>query len=237
MLECRDVAVRYGRVEALHGLSLSISDGQAVSVVGANGAGKTTLLRAVMGLEPLTRGSVRFDDVDLHRMPTHRISRLGIALVPAGGSLFGNLTVLENLRLGVIGDQPRSGQDSMDRVLAIFPLLAGRLGQKVRTLSGGERQILAIGRALVGKPRVVLLDEPSFGLAPAILEQILAALRHLNDEGMTVVLVEQDARLALEFATFGHVLANGRVVASGPTDVLRSQAGVESLYFGGELGE
>lgn len=237
MLDCRDVVVRYGRIEALHGVTLSVAEGQVVSVVGANGAGKTTLLRSIMGLEPVSRGSVRFDDVDLGRLPTHRISRLGLAMVPAGGSLFANLTVLENLRLGMISQRARSARDAMDGVLALFPALAHRLQQKVRTLSGGERQMLAIGRALVGQPRVVLLDEPSFGLAPGVLEEILAALRGLNDEGLTVVLVEQDARVALEFATVGHVLTSGRVAVSGPTELLRSQDGIESLYFGGELGE
>jgi len=238
MLECRDVGVRYGRIQALQGVNVDVADGQVASIVGANGAGKTTLLRAILGLEPISRGSIRFDGHDLSRLPTHRISRLGLAFVPAGGHLFGNLTVAQNLRLGAIAAGARNGSRvDLESVFRLFPVLRERLAQKVRTLSGGEQQMVAIGRALVSQPRVLLLDEPSFGLAPAVLESILAVLRRLNAEGMTVVLVEQNARLALEFAELGYILANGRIVASGPTRHLRSTAGIESLYFGGEPGE
>lgn len=241
MLECRDVELRYGRIRALHGVSLDVADGQVVSIVGANGAGKTTLLRAIMGLEPISAGSMRYEGADLARLATHRISRLGLALVTAGGDLFANLTVGQNLRLGAVAKRREAGATAKDvdlaPVLALFPLLADRLEQKVRTLSGGERQMVAIGRALVAQPRVLFLDEPSFGLAPTVLDQILAVLRRLNASGMAVVLVEQNARLALEFAEFGYVLANGRVVAAGPTSELRTRSGIESLYFGGEPGE
>lgn len=237
MLECRDLGVRYGPIQALRAVSLQVVEGSITGIVGANGAGKTSLLRAIMGLEPVS-GAVLLRNKDITHEPTHRRARNGLAFVPAGGELFANLTVLQNLRLGarVASTQPRV--ERIEAIFDLFPQLADRRRQKVRTMSGGEQQMVAVARAMVMRPTMLLLDEPSFGLAPLVLGNILETLRRLNAEhGLTILLVEQNARLALDLAGSAYILAHGRVVAGGATSELRDQPGTAAVYFGGDPNE
>ncbi|HWM08347.1 MAG TPA: ABC transporter ATP-binding protein [Solirubrobacteraceae bacterium] len=229
MLECRDVDVHYGRIHAVRGVSLSVRAGEVASIVGANGAGKTSLLRAIMGLERASAGAIEFDGADITRAHTSAIARRGLSLVPAGRQLFANLTVTQNLRLG--GYTRRGG--ALDDVLDLFPVLRERSGQAAGTLSGGEQQMLAIGRALMAEPKLLLLDEPSLGLAPLVLDEILTSMQRLNAErGLSIVLVEQTAHLALDFAQTAFVLETGRLTASGPAAELRASERMAELYFG-----
>jgi branched-chain amino acid transport system ATP-binding protein len=242
MLDCTEIGVRYGPIQALHEVSVHVSHGSIVSIIGANGAGKTSLLRAIMGLERATSGSIRFGDEDITNRRTHQITRIGMSFVPAGGELFANLTVLENLRLGAsrLGGTDRRTlvQAQLDAAFRLFPVLASRARQKVRTMSGGEQQMVAIARALMVRPSLLLLDEPSFGLAPMVLDDILTTLRRLNAQtGLTILLVEQNARLALDFAEFAYILANGRVADYGRTADIRGQSGTAAIYFGGDPSE
>jgi branched-chain amino acid transport system ATP-binding protein len=237
MLAIDDLRVSYGRIRALHGLNLHIDAGEIVCVIGANGAGKSTLLRAISRLAPVDKGSaMRFAGHDLLGYPPDKVvSELGISHVPEGRRLFGNLTVLENLRLAAFARKDREGivRDT-ERIFAIFPRLEERAGQKAGTLSGGEQQMLAIGRAFVSARRLMLLDEPSMGLAPLLMMSVFEALREINRaEGTAILLVEQNARLALQFASRGYVLENGQIVLEGDSRSLLHDKGVKKAYLGG----
>jgi branched-chain amino acid transport system ATP-binding protein len=217
MLAVRDVDVRYGVVPALRHASLRVAPAELVTIVGPNGAGKTTLLRAITGLVPVHAGAVVFEGATISDLPTEEIVRRGVALVPEGRDLFGPLTVRENLALGayVRGRAARRAELAADleRVLALFPPLRPRLGQPAATLSGGEQQMVALGRALMARPRLLLLDEPSVGLAPLVIREIFHALATLKAEGLTILLVEQNARAAFRIADRGYVLRPGGVMA------------------------
>jgi branched-chain amino acid transport system ATP-binding protein len=229
LLELENVEARYGHVTALHGISLGVPEGRMVAVLGANGAGKTTTLRAISNTVRRT-GEVVLDGRRITRSSPETIARLGIAHVPEGRGIVGELTVDENLRLGAYA---RRGGSDRGRVLAAFPQLAARGGQRAGTLSGGEQQMLALGRALMARPRLLMLDEPSLGLAPLVVREIFAILARLNEqEGLTVVVVEQNAALALRTCHEAFVLEVGRVVVAGESAVLREHESVRQSYLG-----
>jgi len=236
MLEIGDLHVAYGQVEAVRGVSLSLARGQLVSVIGPNGAGKTTLLAATMGLLPCI-GTLRFEGDDLHAMDVEARVERGICLVPERRELFGELCVLDNLQLGAYSKRlSRSAlKQRLDAVYARFPRLAERRMQRADTLSGGERQMLALGRALMAAPRLLMLDEPSLGLAPMIVRQILAIVRSLRDEGVSILLVEQNALAALECSDFGYVLETGEIALSGESGALSRDPRVHATYLGGAV--
>lgn len=230
MLEVQDLTAGYGRIEALHGLSLEVAEGEIVAIVGANGAGKTTLMKTIAGVHPAAAGRIRYRGADITRMPAHQRVAQGLALVPEGRQVFGPLSVRDNLRLGAY----RSGSESdVSEMEALFPILAERRHQAAASLSGGQQQMLAIARALMARPRLLLLDEPSMGLAPMIVEQIFEALveRH-RSSGLTVLVVEQNVAAALRMAHRGYVLETGRVAASGASDVLLADEAVQRAYLG-----
>ncbi len=238
MLEIGDLHVSYGQVEAVRGVSLALLPGQIVSVIGPNGAGKTTLLAAAMGLLP-SRGTLRFEGEALRGLDVEARVERGLVLVPEQRELFGALSVLDNLRLGAYAK--RLGRAALrqrvDAVFARFPRLAERRAQRASTLSGGERQMLALGRALMSAPRLLMLDEPSLGLAPLIVRDILAIVRSLRDEGVAVLLVEQNARAALEISDFGYVLETGEIALSGASAELARDPRVQATYLGGGTDE
>jgi branched-chain amino acid transport system ATP-binding protein len=230
MMEVEGLTAGYRAAPVLHDVSLSVPAGKIVAVLGANGAGKTTLLRTLSGLVPATAGRIVFDGVDLRNVRVERMVHRGIAHVPEGRGVITDLTVDENLRLGGLWRKPRP---ALDEIYDLFPALARRRGQPGHQLSGGERQMLAIGRALAAGPRLLLLDEPSLGLAPRVTAQIMALLRDLRDRtGLAVLLVEQNVRGALSVADEALVLALGRVVARGPSADLRDDAGLRHAYLG-----
>jgi branched-chain amino acid transport system ATP-binding protein len=233
MLEISDLVSRYGAVRALDGVSLSVAEGSLTAVLGANGAGKTTLLRTITGLVRPAGGSVRFRGRDITRLPVEELVRAGLAHVPEGRGVIAELTVEENLRLGALW-RPRGERAApLAEMYALFPPLAGRRGKPAHTLSGGERQMLAIGRALMSRPVLLLLDEPSLGLAPRVVAQLMALLRDRRDQtGLTVLLVEQNARSALSVADRGIVLNLGRVVAEDAAATLSADATLRHAYLG-----
>src|SRR5476649_2820908 len=217
MLEVRGVATFYGAIQALHGVDLDVGKGEVVTLIGANGAGKSTLLMTICGSPKARSGSIKLEGEEISGLPTHEIVRRGVAQVPEGRRIFPRMTVYENLQMGAIITDPAYFQSDVDRVFAMFPRLAERREQRGGTLSGGEQQMLAIGRALMSRPRLLLLDEPSLGLAPLIVRQIFDAIgRIAREEGVTIFLVEQNAFHALRLADRGYVLVNGRVRLSGP---------------------
>jgi branched-chain amino acid transport system ATP-binding protein len=231
LLSVRDIEVSYGKVKALHGVTLSVERGELVSLVGANGAGKTTLMRAIMGLAPAVAGAIEFDGRALLGMRTHDITRLGIAHVPEGRGTLRELTVHENLRLGAFFRRwDAETRADLDSVLDRFPILAERSEQMAGTLSGGEQQMLVIGRALMSKPRLMLLDEPSLGLAPQIGERIFEIIAALNQQGVAVLLVEQNARAALKLAKRAYVIELGRIALEG--EGLSDNKRVRDAYLG-----
>lgn len=235
MLELTDVEVRYGSICALQGVSLQVPKGSIVTLIGANGAGKTTTLRAISGLLKPSVGRVLYDGTDITGMAPHRIVGLGLCHVPEGRMVFANLTVLENLKLGAYRrtDHHRFGED-LERVYSVFPRLKERVRQAAGTLSGGEQQMLAIGRALMGAPRFLMLDEPSLGIAPILVQAIFRQIVEINRQfGITVLLVEQNANLALEISEFGYVLETGRVILQNPSAELRAHPQVREAYLGG----
>lgn len=234
MLEIRDLHVSYGQVEAVRGISLTLAAGQIVSVIGPNGAGKTTLLSAAIGLLPC-KGTLRFEGEDIRRLGVEERVERGICLVPERRELFGEMTVLDNLQLGAYSKSlSRSALNQrLDQVYAKFPRLAERRVQRADTLSGGERQMLALGRALMSAPRLLMLDEPSLGLAPLIVREILAIVRGLRDEGVSILLVEQNAMAALQSSDYGYVLETGEVSLSGNADALANDPRVYATYLGG----
>jgi len=224
----------YGAVEALHGVSLRVEPGEIVALLGANGAGKSTTLRAISGLVRPASGSIRLGETALDLLPPHRIVSLGVVQVPEGRRLFGTLTVRENLDMGAFTRRDTAGiAEARRTVHRLFPVLAGRERQLAGTLSGGEQQMLAIGRALMAGPRLLLLDEPSLGLSPLLVREIFRTLRQVNEAGVTLLLVEQNARAALALADRAYVLATGSVVLEGPAADLRSDPAVRKAYLGG----
>jgi branched-chain amino acid transport system ATP-binding protein len=231
LLELEDIHARYGPVEALHGVSLSVGEGEVVAVLGSNGAGKTTTLRAVSGLVA-TSGQVRFGGESITRAAPERVARMGVAHVPEGRGIFQELSVYENLRLGAY--LRRKGfAESYERACGLFPFLEARRQQQAGTLSGGEQQMLAIARALMSRPRLLLLDEPSLGLAPIVVREIFGILGDLNEkEGLAVLVVEQNARLALRSSSRAYVLEVGRVALEGPSTELAEDESVRNSYLG-----
>jgi len=234
LLELEDLHVYYGNIHALKGVSLAVEAGEIVALLGANGAGKSTTLNTVSGLLRPRSGSVRFEDEDLTQIPPHRIVERGVVQVPEGRRIFGQLTVLENLEMGAFTRTDTRGiREDLERVFALFPRLRERSGQVAGTLSGGEQQMLAIGRALMARPRVLLMDEPSMGLAPVLVEQIFDAIQEINRQGTTILLVEQNAYMALQVAHRGYVLQTGQVVLQGSAAELRENPEVKRAYLGG----
>ncbi|HLI26562.1 MAG TPA: ABC transporter ATP-binding protein [Chloroflexota bacterium] len=233
MLECADLDVYYGDLQALWGVALQVQAGEIVALIGPNGAGKTTLMRTLAGLLYPARGTIVLDGRRVEHEPGHRRVALGMALVPEGRRLFGSMSVLENLQLGAYpGRARRERQAALDWVYSIFPILAERRHQLAGTLSGGQQQMVAIGRALMSRPRLLLLDEPSLGLAPVIVENIFQVIRQINREGVTVVLVEQNARAALRLAHRAYVIENGRVVRHDRAEALLQDDHVRQAYLG-----
>jgi branched-chain amino acid transport system ATP-binding protein len=237
LLEVEDLKVRYGNVEALHGIGIAVGQGEIVTILGANGAGKSTTLRAISGLLRPASGQIRLDGKPIHTLPAHRLVELGIAQAPEGRRIFGTLTVEENLGLGAYTrtDPPRIAE-SLAWIYRLFPVLEQRRRQLAGTLSGGEQQMLAIGRALMARPRVLLLDEPSLGLAPLLVKTIFQTIREINQTGVTVVLVEQNARAALKLAHRGYVMEVGRVVLQDTAQALLLDPKVQGAYLGGAKG-
>ncbi len=234
MLRLRNLSAYYGKVRALHRISLHVGAGEIVCLIGANGAGKTTTLRAISGLVR-TEGHILYDGMDLRGLLPERIVEMGIAHVPEGRQLFPDLTVLDHLRLGAYPRRKTPKKElerDMEVLFDLFPVLRERADQPAGTLSGGEAQMLAIARALMARPKLLLLDEPSLGLAPVVVRDIFRTIRRLKNEGLTVLLVEQNARLALEISDRGYVLETGRIVLEGPTDELSGNREVQRAYLG-----
>jgi branched-chain amino acid transport system ATP-binding protein len=233
LLQVDDLDLYYGDAQALSGVSIEIAAGEVVAIVGANGAGKSSLIRAIHGIERPAAGHVRFDGADITGWPSYRVCETGVGHVAEGRQVFPNLTVLENLEMGATLKRARSAEKAtLERVYGLFPRLAERRRQAAGTLSGGEQQMLAIGRCLMGQPRLVMFDEPSLGLAPAIVQEMFRIVRRLNEEGLTVLLVEQNVMASLKIAHRGYVLENGRVELSGSGAELLSSDLVRKAYLG-----
>jgi len=233
MLTVDGVDLYYGDAQALEGVTLEVPAGEIVAIVGANGAGKSSLIRTIAGLERARAGRVVFKGREITRLPSHAICDLGIGQVAEGRQVFPSLTVEENLQMGALLPRARAGaRDAMARVYAMFPKLAERRGQLAGTLSGGEQQMLAIGRCLMGQPELIMFDEPSLGLAPTVVQEVLHTIRALNRKGMTVLLVEQNVAVSLRISQHAYVLENGRVVMSGPGENLLRDDRVRQAYLG-----
>ncbi|GAA4184462.1 ABC transporter ATP-binding protein [Streptosporangium oxazolinicum] len=232
LLEVKDIRVHYGKIEALKGISVEVNEGEIVTLIGANGAGKTTTLKTISGLRGLSSGSITFDGKDISKMPGHKRVIAGLGQAPEGRGVFPGMTVHDNLLMGAY---TRSGDFTADlaEVYELFPRLAERRTQMGGTMSGGEQQMLAIGRALMAKPKVLLLDEPSMGLAPLLVQQIFEIIEEINRRGTTVLLVEQNAQQALKLAHRAYVLETGKVVKSAPADELLNDPAVQAAYLGG----
>ena len=230
MLKVEELTASYGRIEVLHGLSLEVAEGEIVAIVGANGAGKTTLMKTIAGVHPAAAGRIEYDGADATRLAAHRRVAAGLSLVPEGRQVFGPLSVRDNLRLGAFRRGVESDIAAMEEM---FPILAERRHQAAASLSGGQQQMLAIARALMARPRLLLLDEPSMGLAPMIVEQIFDALKERHrTSGLTVLVVEQNVAAALKMAHRGYVLETGRVAASGSSEALLADQAVQRAYLG-----
>ena len=236
MLEVEAINVDYGGVHALTDVRVAVAEGAIVALIGPNGAGKTTLLNAICGTLKPSVGRVMFRGRDIAGIAAYRIARMGLLHVPEGRHILGPLSVRENLELGrlALGDRAAGGGNDLERVYGLFPILEKRKEQEGGSLSGGEQQMLAIGRALMGRPRLLLLDEPSLGLSPLMTDQVFAALRQLNREGLTILLVEQNARRALQITQHAYVLEQGRIVRSGPSAVLAKDPSIIEHYLGRE---
>jgi branched-chain amino acid transport system ATP-binding protein len=233
MLSVERLASAYGRIEVLHGVSLEVRAGEIATLVGANGAGKTTLLRAISGVQPVTVGSIRFEGKPIEKMPSHARVALGITQVPEGRQLFAPLSVEDNLRLGAWSRRAAADLESdLGRAYALFPVLASMRKRQAGALSGGQQQMLAIARALMARPRLLLLDEPSMGLAPILVDQILEAIRELKASGLTILLVEQNAHAALAIADRAYVLETGRITMRGTAAEIRFDPRVREAYLG-----
>jgi len=236
MLEVDSLGTGYGRLRVLEGVSLGARSGEMVTLVGSNGAGKSTLLKAIAGLLPAWKGQIAFNGEDVSSLSAHRRVRRGLVLVPEGRMLFMSMTVAENLAVGAYTRRGRAAKresaETTDHVLALFPVLRERAQQPAGTLSGGEQQMLAVGRALMSRPKMLLLDEPSLGLAPKVIAEIFSALDELRAGGMTILLVEQDAKLALRHADRGYVMRTGEIVMSGRADELLANEDIRAIYLG-----
>ena len=235
VLELRDVHTYYGSIQALKGISLEVFGGEVVTLIGANGAGKSTTLRSINGLNQPREGSIVFQGKNITRRPPHEIVQMGISQSPEGRRLFPHMTVLENLEMGAFQRKDRSGiREDLDRVYSLFPRLAERKGQRGGTLSGGEQQMCAIGRALMARPKLLMLDEPSMGLAPIFVEKIFEIIGEINSQGTTILLVEQNALMALDAAQRGYVLETGKVALTDDAKRLRENEQVRKTYLGEE---
>jgi branched-chain amino acid transport system ATP-binding protein len=234
LLRVNDVHTYYGHIHALQGISLEVRTGEVVTLLGANGAGKTTTLKTIHGLLHARQGKIEFDGRDITNVPAHELVRVGIGQSPEGRRIFSRMSVLENLQMGAYSRRDKSSlNEDYDRVFELFPRLAERRNQHGGTLSGGEQQMLAIGRALMTRPKLLLLDEPSMGLAPILVEQIFSIVRDINKQGTTILLVEQNALMALGVADRGYVLQTGRIVRSGEASALLEDEEVRKAYLGG----
>jgi branched-chain amino acid transport system ATP-binding protein len=234
VLEVSNLHSAYGRIEVLRGVSLEVRAGEIVALIGSNGAGKTTLLRALSGVQPITQGEIRFGGERVDRLPSHRRVERGVTQSPEGRQVFGPLSVADNLRLGAYMRRDKDIENDRDRIFEMFPVLREKRFQAAGGLSGGQQQMLAIGRALMGKPRLLLLDEPSLGLSPLLVDQILAAIVSLKADGITVLLVEQNASAALEISDRAYVMETGRIVSTGEGSVLLSDPKVKAAYLGAD---
>jgi branched-chain amino acid transport system ATP-binding protein len=233
LLEVQDIHSYYGHIQALRGVSLTVEEGEIVTLIGSNGAGKTTTLRSIHGMLHPREGRILFEGEEIQGLPAHDMIGRGIAQSPEGRKIFSRMTVLENLEMGAYHRNDRAGiQQDMDRVFELFPRLKERVKQEAGTMSGGEQQMLAIGRALMSRPKLVLLDEPSMGLAPVLVERIFQVIREINEQGTTILLVEQNANVALEIASRGYVLETGAVVNAAPAEKLRQDPKVREAYLG-----
>ena len=235
MLELNDVHTYYGNIHALKGISLKVDDGEIVTLIGSNGAGKTTTLRTIQGLLRPRIGSIKLDELELHKLPSHQVAAHGIAQSPEGRMIFSRMTVLENLEMGAYARVDKDDiQKDLERVFTLFPRLKERIKQKGGTLSGGEQQMLAMGRALMARPRILLLDEPSMGLSPILVDLIFDTIVEINKEGTTILLVEQNALMALSIAHRGYVIQTGEIILSDSAENLKSNEMVQKSYLGVE---
>jgi len=233
LLEVESIHSYYGHIQALRGVSLTVEEGEVVTLIGSNGAGKTTTLRSIHGILPPRKGRIVFRGEEIQGKPAHDMIKLGIAQSPEGRKIFHRMTVLENLEMGAYNRNDRSGiQEDMNRVFDLFPRLKERVKQEAGTMSGGEQQMLAIGRSLMSRPRLLLLDEPSMGLAPVLVERIFQVIEEINKQGTTILLVEQNANVALEVATRGYVLETGAIVNAASAEKLRQDPKVREAYLG-----
>ncbi|CAB4332837.1 MAG: ATP-binding cassette domain-containing protein [Actinobacteria bacterium] len=233
-LEIKDLRVHYGKIEAIKGVSFIVNQGEIVTLIGANGAGKTTILKTISGLRPVSSGSVTFDGVDINKVPAHKRVDLGISQVPEGRGIFPGMTVLENLEMGKFNRKEAKSEmeEDLDRVYTLFPRLKERAGQAGGTLSGGEQQMLAMGRALMARPKVLLLDEPSMGLAPQMIANIFRIITEINKQGVTILLVEQNAQQALQRAHRAYILETGNVTKEAAASDLLNDPAVREAYLG-----
>ncbi len=232
LLEVDQIHAHYGSIEALKGISLKVEDGEVVTLIGSNGAGKSTTLRSISGLTPASSGKIRFAGEDITRVPAHEIVGRGIALAPEGRHCFSRMTVRENLDLGAHRRRGPEVAEDLERVFALFPRLQERESQKAGTMSGGEQQMLAIGRALMARPQLLMLDEPSMGIAPILVQRIYETITEINRSGVAILLVEQNANYALEVSRRGYVLETGTVALSNDSDLLRDDPEVKRAYLG-----
>jgi branched-chain amino acid transport system ATP-binding protein len=232
LLEVSGVHTHYGTIEALKGVSLEVDDGEVVTLIGSNGAGKSTTLRSISGLTPASAGSITFDGEDITRLPAHEVVGFGIALSPEGRHVFARMTVRENLELGAYMRSRQDTSEDLDRVYDLFPRLKERDKQKAGTMSGGEQQMLAIGRALMARPKLLMLDEPSMGIAPILVQRIYETIGEINRSGVAILLVEQNANYALDASSRGYVLETGRIALAGDSSELRDDPEVQRAYLG-----
>jgi branched-chain amino acid transport system ATP-binding protein len=232
VLEVEDIHTFYGSIEALKGISLTVNEGEIVTLIGSNGAGKSTTLRSISGLTPPKTGSIKFRGKEIHGLLGYQVAELGIAQSPEGRHVFPRMTVLENLEMGAFTRNDPNINDDIERVYELFPRLKERAKQKAGTMSGGEQQMLAMGRALMANPKLLLLDEPSLGLAPVIVDKIYEIIREINQRGVTILLVEQNANYALDVSKRGYVLETGKVALSNDSESLRSDPEVMKAYLG-----
>jgi len=233
MLEIEGLHVYYGAINAIKGISFKVDQGKVITLIGANGAGKTTTLSTIAGLVKAKRGRILFEGKEIQNLPSHQINRMGVCLVPEGRRIFPNLTVMENLMMGAFNRKDKNGvKKDLEWVFSLFPRLAERKSQLGGTLSGGEQQMLAISRALMSKPKVLMMDEPSLGLAPILVEEVFEIIKKLNSEGMTILLVEQNAVGALNISHYGYVLETGNITLEGPSKELLKNEEVKKAYLG-----